>query len=738
VNGGHRVTVPASVIDPADLRLLAAGEHHDPHRVLGAHPQPDGTLIATLRPHADAVHARVGGVDHPLAHVAHGVFAALIPVHDLVDYRLVVDYPGGHRAIAAEGYRFLPTLGELDLHLFAEGRHERLWDCLGAHPRAYTTPDGPVTGVSFAVWAPNARGVTVVGDFDGWSGNAAPMRSLGSSGVWELFVPDIGAGTLYKFRVHGCDGRVVDHADPFAFRTEAPPATASIVRDDERFEWHDADWMRARAQRRPFAEAMSVYEVHLGSWRPGLDYRAAAAQLAEYVTARGFTHVELLPIAEHPFGGSWGYQVSSYYAPTARYGGPADFQAFVDTLHTAGVGVIVDWVPAHFPKDEWALARFDGTPLYEHGDPRRGEQLDWGTYVFDFGRREVRNFLVANALFWLDEYHIDGLRVDAVASMLYLDYSRPAGGWEPNVHGGRENLEAVGFLQEMNATVHKHHPGVVTVAEESTAWPGVTRPTSVGGLGFSMKWNMGWMHDTLGYLGHDPVHRSYHHNEVTFSLMYAFSEHFVLPISHDEVVHGKGTLWSRMPGDDFAKAAGVRALLAYMWAHPGKQLLFMGQEFGQQHEWSAERGVDWWLLDDGKASIAAAFHRGIGSMVTDLNAAYRARPALWSQDSTPAGFSWIDANDSQGNVLSFLRTGSDGLSVACLFNFSGSQHSDYRVGLPEPGRWREILNTDAAGYGGGGRGNLGAVEADELPWHGRPASASVTVPPLSAVWLERG
>jgi 1,4-alpha-glucan branching enzyme len=726
-----------ALIDPAELALLAAGEHHDPHRVLGAHPHPDGTLIAALRPHAEAVHARIGGVDHPLEHLAHGVFAAVVPVRDLMDYRLAVDYPGGNRVVAADGYRFLPTLGELDLHLFAEGRHERLWECLGAHPRSYTTPDGVVSGTAFAVWAPNARGVTVVGDFDGWAGNAAPMRSLGSSGVWELFVPDVGAGALYKFRVRGRDGRVVDHADPFAQRTELPPATASIVPVDDEFEWTDAEWLHARAARRPFAEPMSVYEVHLGSWRTGLDYRTAAAELAEYVAARGFTHVELLPVAEHPFGGSWGYQVTSYYAPTARYGAPRDFQAFVDTLHTAGIGVIVDWVPAHFPKDEWALARFDGTPLYEHADPRRGEQLDWGTYVFDFGRREVRNFLVANALFWLERYHIDGLRVDAVASMLYLDYSRPDGDWAPNVHGGRENLEAVAFLQEMNATVHKHHPGVVTIAEESTAWPGVTRPTSVGGLGFSMKWNMGWMHDTLDYLGHDPVHRSYHHNEITFSLMYAFSEHFVLPISHDEVVHGKGTLWSRMPGDDFAKAAGVRVLLAYMWAHPGKQLLFMGQEFGQQQEWSLERGVDWWLLDDAVAASAAPLHRGIDALVADLNAAYRARPALWSQDSTPAGFSWIDGNDSQGNVLSLLRYSPDGNAVACLFNFSGAEHRDYRVGLPEPGRWREILNTDAAAYGGAGRGNLGAVDADPTPWHARPASAAVTLPPLSAIWLER-
>ncbi len=538
--------------DNHDLELLARGEHHDPHSVLGAHPHADGTVLRALRPNAESVSAVIGGKNFPLEHVSNGIFAALVPYPDLIDYRYSVTYPGGHTVLAADPYRFLPTLGELDLHLFGEGRHERLWDILGAHPRSYETPDGPVDGTSFAVWAPAARGVTVVGDFDGWSGQFAPMRVLGSTGVWELFLPDIAVGSLYKFRVHGHDGSVRDKADPMAFGTEVPPATASRVTTSSH-EWNDAAWLETRAGVDPSQSPMSVYEVHLGSWRPGLDYRQMAEQLAVYVTETGFTHVELLPVSEHPFGGSWGYQVTSYYAPTSRFGTPDDFRWFVDHLHAAGIGVIVDWVPAHFPKDEWALARFDGTPLYEHADPRRGEQLDWGTYVFDFGRREVRNFLVANALFWLEEFHIDGLRVDAVASMLYLDYSRPEGGWTPNIHGGRENLEAVAFLQEMNATVHKNHRGVVTVAEESTAWPGVTRATNVGGLGFNMKWNMGWMHDTLGFLGHDPVHRTYHHHEITFSLMYAWSENYLLPISHDEVVHGKGTLWTRMPGNDFAK-----------------------------------------------------------------------------------------------------------------------------------------------------------------------------------------
>ncbi|WP_405133266.1 1,4-alpha-glucan branching protein GlgB [Nocardia sp. NBC_01388] len=708
-----------------DLLLLAAGTHPDPHTVLGAHPHPDGTILRVLRPHAETVLARIGELDQPLEHIGHGVFEGVAPLHELWDYRIVTSYPGGRTVIDADGYRFLPTLGELDLHLLGEGRHERLWDVLGAHPRRYPTLDGEVTGTSFAVWAPNARGVAVIGDFDGWSGNTAPMRRLGGSGVWEVFLPGIGAGSKYKYRVHGADGRTVDHADPFAFATELPPATASVVTESH-YGWGDEQWLRARDTDDPTRKPMSIYEVHLGSWRPGLGYRELAQQLAEYVAAQGFTHIELLPIAEHPFGGSWGYQVTSYYAPTARFGTPDDFRWFTDHLHRKGIGVLLDWVPAHFPRDEWALARFDGTALYEHADPRRGEQLDWGTYVFDFGRHEVRNFLVANARYWIEEFHIDGLRVDAVASMLYLDYSRPD--WEPNIHGGRENLEAVAFLQEMNATVHKHHPGVVTIAEESTTWPGVTRPTEVGGLGFTMKWNMGWMHDTLGYLQHDPVHRTWHHNEITFSLTYAWSENYVLPISHDEVVHGKGTLWTRMPGDDFTKASGVRALLSYMWAHPGKQLLFMGQEFGQFREWNHDRGLDWHELEN-------PLHQGIHTLVRDLNTLYRATPALWSQDTSPGGYSWLDADDRDNNVLSFLRYGADGAMLACVYNFSGAEHRDYRVGLPAAGQWLEVLNTDAIAYGGNGIGNLGAVAATAEPWHGRPASALVTLPSSSALWL---
>jgi len=719
--------------DPGDLARLVAGVHHNPHGILGAHEYGDHTVIRALRPHALEVAAIVGGRRYPFTHVNSGLFAVALPFTDLVDYRLEVSYPGAdsksHTQTVADGYRFLPTLGEMDLHLFAEGRHERLWEILGAHPRSFTTPDGVVEGVSFAVWAPNAKGINLIGEFNHWDGNDAPMRVLGSSGVWELFWPGFPTDGLYKFRVHGVDGSVTDRADPFAFATEVPPQTASKVTVSD-YTWDDADWMARRATRNPVFEPMSTYEVHLGSWRPGLSYRELAQQLTDYVVAQGFTHVELLPVAEHPFGGSWGYQVTSYYAPTSRFGSPDDFRFLVDALHQAGIGVIVDWVPAHFPKDSWALGRFDGTALYEHSDPRRGEQLDWGTYVFDFGRPEVRNFLVANALYWLQEFHIDGLRVDAVASMLYLDYSRPAGGWTPNIYGGRENLEAVQFLQEMNATVHKAAPGIVTIAEESTSWPGVTRPTNLGGLGFSMKWNMGWMHDTLDYISRDPIYRTYHHHEMTFSMLYAFSENYVLPISHDEVVHGKGTLWDRMPGNDHVKAAGLRSLLAYQWAHPGKQLLFMGQEFGQRAEWSEERGLDWYQLDEN------SYSNGVWRFVADVNQIYRSRPALWSQDTRPEGYSWIDANDSANNVLSFLRYGSDGSVLACVFNFAGAEHTRYRLGLPHAGTWREVLNSDATIYNGAGVGNFGAVEATKDPWHGRPASATLVLPPTSAIWLE--
>ncbi|MGC5286493.1 1,4-alpha-glucan branching protein GlgB [Micromonospora sp. DT231] len=697
---------------------LISGATHDPHALLGAHPWEGSTTIRTLRRGAGDVVLLVGDERHPMKRVHDvGVFEAQVD-GTVLDYRVEVDGTAHD-----DPYRYPPTLGELDLHLIREGRHERLWDALGA--RVFDE------GVAFGVWAPNARGVRVVGDFTGWAPDDGwPMRSLGSSGVWELFVPNARVGARYKYRVLGADGQWRDKADPLAAYAEVPPATASVVHHST-YLWNDADWLARRAERQPHQEPMSVYEVHLGSWRPGLGYRELADQLTAYVTELGFTHVEFLPVMEHPFGGSWGYQVTGYYAPTSRFGDPDDFRHLVDRLHAAGIGVILDWVPAHFPKDEWALARFDGTPLYEHPDPRRGEHPDWGTYVFDFGRNEVRNFLVANALYWCDQFHVDGLRVDAVASMLYLDYSREHGQWAPNQYGGRENLEAIALMQEVNATVYKHHAGVVMIAEESTAWPGVTQSTAEGGLGFGFKWNMGWMHDTLLYTSKDPIYRQHHHHQLTFSLAYAWSENYVLPISHDEVVHGKGSLAGKMPGDTWQRLANVRALLAYMWAHPGKQLLFMGSELADDREWSEERGLDWYLLHDPARA-------GVQRLVADLNRVYRDTPALWAQDTEPAGFRWIAGDDVANNTVSFVRIVPDGSTLVCVANFSAQPLHDYRVGLPAGGTWTEVLNTDAHHYGGSGVGNLGQVRAEDVPWHGMVASAALQVPPLGAVWLRQG
>jgi 1,4-alpha-glucan branching enzyme len=715
-----------------EIDAVVAGLSHDPHAVLGAHPVAGGVVVRVLRPLARTVTVVLeDGRRYPARHLHQGVFAVTLPGTQVPGYRLAVRYPGpdggdGTETVSEDPYRFLPTVGEMDLHLIGEGRHEELWRVLGAHVRSA----GGVTGTSFAVWAPNARGVRVIGDFNHWDGRGHPMRSLGGAGVWELFVPGVGDGTRYKYEICGRDGRWLRKADPMASLAEQPPATASVV-FTAAYQWGDADWLARRAGAEPSRQPLSVYEVHLGSWRPGLSYRQLAEELTAYVTDLGFTHVEFLPVAEHPFGGSWGYQVTSYYAPTSRFGSPDDFRHLVDRLHQAGIGVILDWVPAHFPRDEWALATFDGTPLYEHADPRRGEHPDWGTLIFDFGRPEVRNFLVANALCWLEDFHADGLRVDAVASMLYLDYSRADGQWTPNARGGRENLDAVSFLQEVNATCYRRVPGIMMIAEESTAWPGVTRPVHLGGLGFGFKWNLGWMHDTLSYLSHDPVFRHYHHNEITFSLMYAFSENYLLPLSHDEVVHGKGSLLGKMPGDEWRRFAGLRSLLAYMWAHPGKQLLFMGSEFGQGAEWSADRGLDWWVLDDEQ-------HAGMQRLVRDLNRCYTGQPALWALDNSPAGFGWIDANDASGNVLSFLRFSGDGGVLACVANFAGHPHNRYRVGLPQPGRWQELVNTDGYDYGGSGVGNLGAVEATAAPWHGQPASATLRLPPLGVLWLAPG
>ncbi|WP_412753711.1 1,4-alpha-glucan branching protein GlgB [Krasilnikovia sp. M28-CT-15] len=697
------------------MHAVINGDTHDPHAILGAHPHGGRTVIRTLRRGAAHVTLLFGGEKAPMAKVhPDGIFAVDV-AGTVLDYRLDVD-----GVESDDPYRHLPTLGELDLHLIGEGRHEKLWQVLGAQHRG--------TGVAFAVWAPSARGVRIVGDFTSWGPHDGwPMRSLGSSGVWELYVPGAAPGTRYKFRILGRDGVWREKADPMAQHTEIPPQTASVVYESG-YEWGDGEWMTARASRHPHQDPMSIYEVHLGSWRPGLSYTELAEQLTEYVVDTGFTHVELMPVMEHPFGGSWGYQVTGYFAPTSRFGTPDEFRHLVDTLHRAGIGVILDWVPAHFPKDEWALARFDGTPLYEHGDWRRGEHPDWGTYVFDFGRTEVRNFLVANALYWCQEFHADGLRVDAVASMLYLDYSRKDGEWTPNQYGGRENLDAISFLQEMNATVYKHCPGVVTIAEESTAWPGVTRPTHLGGLGFGFKWNMGWMNDTLTYMGKEPIHRQWHHHQMTFATVYAWSENYILPISHDEVVHGKGSLTGKMPGDEWQKLANTRALLGFMWAFTGKHLIFMGAEMGDEREWNEARGLDWDLLQDPARG-------GIRRLVQDLNRVYRDTPALWTQDTEPSGFRWISAEDSQHNVFSFLRFAPGGDTLACVVNFAAVPHEGYRIGLPRPGVWREVINTDSELYGGSGVGNLGQVTAEPQPWHALDFSVSLRVPPLGAVWL---
>ena len=679
-----------------DLRLLNQCRHYDPHGSYGWH---DGT-VHTRRPGAERVELVTATDVVPMRNIGDDIFFAELA--DNEDYRLRITYPAQPPRDVADGYRFLPTLGSLDLHLISEGRHERLWDVLGANLKSYASELGEITGTAFAVWAPNAEGVSVVGDFCGWNAAQYPMRSLGSTGIWEVFIPGVGAGERYKFAIQTKDGHRIDKADPMARRTLAPPETASVI-EESTYEWKDADWLDSRST--DLNVPMSVYEAHVGSWKQGSNYNTLREELIPYLQEHGYTHVELMPVAEHPFGGSWGYQVSSYYAPSARWGNPDDLRALIDALHNAGIGVIVDWVPAHFPKDSFSLGKFDGQACYEHPDPRRGEQSDWGTYVFDFGRHEVRNFLVANALYWAEQYHIDGLRVDAVASMLYLDYSREE--WLPNIHGGRENLEAVQFLQETNATVHRHHPGVLTIAEESTSWPGVTTPTEHGGLGFDLKWNMGWMNDTLEYFGHDPIHRSYHHNELTFSMVYAYSERYMLPFSHDEVVHGKGTLWTRMPGDDWNKAAGVRSLFGYMFSHPGKKLMFMGCEFGQTTEWSEAYSIDWSNLE----GWGAEYHQGIKRLVRDLNLTYKAHPALWSQDFTQDGFQWVKADDANNSILGYIRYGSDGSTILAVCNFSGSSQPHYGVWVPEDGTWELILNTDDKAYEGAGNELAGQVSS---------------------------
>ncbi|WP_433677274.1 1,4-alpha-glucan branching protein GlgB [Microbacterium gorillae] len=707
----------SETISTDTLRAVAEGAYHAPHDVLGIHPASDGVVVRARRPLAATVTARFAdGTSLPLTHRLAGVWEGFASGEPRA-YTLETTYRDGAPWIADDPYRHTPTVGELDLHLIGEGRHEELWRVLGAHVRTHDAVDG----VAFSVWAPNARSIRVVGPFNEWDGRSHAMRSMGSSGVWELFVPELGEGTIYKYEIRTARGDWILKADPMAQAAEMPPATASRVTRSH-YVWNDAEWIARRTVTDPSVRPMSVYELHLGSWQPGLSYRDAADPLIEHVSALGFTHVEFMPLAEHPFGGSWGYQVSGYYAPTSRFGSPDDLRYLIDRLHGAGIGVIMDWVPGHFPKDAFALGQFDGQAVYEHPDPRRGEHKDWGTYIFDYGRNEVRGFLVANALYWLEEFHVDGLRVDAVASMLYLDYSRQDGEWEPNVYGGRENLEAISFLQEVNATAYKRNAGIAMIAEESTSYPGVTASTDSGGLGFGFKWNMGWMNDSLQYVSRDPLWRGHHHGEITFSFHYAFSEQYVLPISHDEVVHGKGSLLNRMPGDHAAKLAGARAFLGYMWAHPGKQLLFMGQEFGQLSEWSEGRGLDWWMLDQPS-------HRQLQSFVGALNHTYREQPSLWERDRDGSAFSLLGAPAWNTNIVAFDRVDRKGRHVVSATNFSGSVVANLPFILPKPGVWHEVLNSDAAEFGGSGVGNFGSVTADDA------GLTSITVPSLGTIWF---
>jgi 1,4-alpha-glucan branching enzyme len=725
------------VLTQEELRSLVELRHRSPHELLGLHALGDanGLVARALLPGAAKVEFQpVHEKDQPTIKLKR------VPKTDLFEgtstdaqrvyaYELVITGHDGQTRRTRDPYSFLPTLGESDLYLFGKGDERRIYDKLGAQPR---TIDG-VAGVSFAVWAPNAQRVSVVGDLNNWDGRVHPMRSLGSSGVWEMFIPGAEEGAHYKFEIRNQHGQISLKTDPYGFFFETPPKNAAIVWDNRKFAWTDSDWMNQRASRDPLRAPLGIYEVHLGSWRkkaPGesLSYRELAEPLVKYVRQMGFTHVEFLPVAEHAFYPSWGYQVTGFYAPSSRYGTPQDFQYLVNALHEAGIGVLIDWVPAHFPRDDWALARFDGTALYEHEDPRKGAHQDWGTLIFNYGRHEVSNFLVGNALFWCERFHIDGLRVDAVASMLYLDYSRREGEWIPNQYGGRENLEAIDFLRKFNHLAHTEFPGVITIAEESTAWPLVTRPPYLGGLGFSFKWNMGWMHDTLNYFRRDPVYRRFHQNDLTFAMLYHHHENFILPLSHDEVVHGKGSLLSRMPGDDWRRFANLRTLLGYQWLFPGKNHLFMGGEFGQSDEWNANGEVDWWLLQ------AGPYHAGAQRFVQDLNKFYLAEPSLWRSDFDLHGFYWLDCSDHDDSVLSFVRqTGEPGSELAVILNLTPVVRYHYRLGLPRAGRWREALNSDAALYGGSNVGNLGGVVAEPRPSHGHAWSAEFTLPPLSVI-----
>jgi len=724
-------------IDPSEWERLRASDHTEPHRLLGAHSATHGgtkgVVVRAFHPDADRVECVLDdGRVLALASVGEGgPFAAFVGQARLpLKYRLRFRFRDGNTWERDDPYRFLPTIGDVDLHLFNEGKHWRLWEQLGAHPRRI---DG-VAGVTFAVWAPNARRVSVVGDFCGWDGRLLPMRQMGSSGVFELFVPGLAVGTLYKYEIKTAEGAIRIKTDPFAFAMEPPPGHAARVYASSH-RWNDEHWMATRKDRDPLREPMSIYEVHLGSWarvpeegnRP-LNFREIAPKLVEHVRRFGFTHVELLPVAEYPLGASWGYQVTGYYAVTSRWGTPDDFRYFVDYCHRNGVGVILDWVPAHFPRDDFALRRFDGTALYEHDDPRLGEHPDWGTLIFNYDRHEVRNFLIANALYWLREFHVDGLRVDAVASMLYLDYSRNEGEWLPNPYGGRENIAAIELLRECNEVIHSECPGCFTIAEESTAWSGVTRSASVwGGLGFTFKWNMGWMHDTLLYFSKAPVHRRYHQNDLTFAMLYEYTEHFINALSHDEVSHGKGALLEKMPGDIWQKFANLRLLLAYQYTRPGKKMLFMGTELAPYSEWHYDASLDWHLADD-------PMRLGLARFMEELGRLYPATPCLWRGDPDPSGFYWIDASDCDNSVVSYVRRDGDDFLIVVL-NFTPVPRDDYRIGAPRAGRYVKRFNSDEAAYAGSGYPVPNEVETEPVAMHGHPQSLRLSLPPLGALVL---
>ena len=724
---------PAWRIDQQSADALARGAHSNPFAVLGPHETHEGRIIRAFLPGAlevDVLRAADGAALAPLQRItAEGLFEGL--VQDRSAYRLRIVWPNAVQE-TEDPYSFGTLLGDVDLHLFNEGRHFELANSLGAQPISI---DG-TNGVRFAVWAPNASRVAVVGDFNSWDRRRHPMRLRHPAGIWELFVPRVAPGSHYKYDISGPHGAALPwKADPVARQTEPPPGTASIVPDALQHRWRDQAWMQSRAKRQAADAPISIYEVHLGSWLR-FDHHTAAEsvwdsaieRLVPYLVEMRFTHVELLPITEFPFGGSWGYQPLGLFAPSGRFGAPQGLARFVDALHRAGIGILLDWVPAHFPTDPHGLARFDGTALYEHIDPREGFHHDWNTFIYNFGRREVQGFLIASALYWLEHFHIDGLRVDAVASMLYRDYSRRAGEWVPNVYGGRENLEAIGFLRHLNAVVAERCPGAIMVAEESTAWPGVSRPAPTGGLGFSYKWNMGWMHDTLNYMAKDPVHRQYHHNDMTFGLLYAFTENFILPLSHDEVVHGKGSLIGKMPGDRWQRFANLRAYFGFMWGHPGKKLLFMGGEFAQEREWNHDRELDWPSIDD-------PAHAGVQRLVRDLNALYMSEPALHQRDCDPGGFQWAVGDDTTNSVYAFLRLAPHQPTILVVSNMTPVPRRGYRVGVPQAGSWREILNSDSSHYGGSNIGNAGGVEAANIPAHGHGASLELTLPPLATIFL---